>query len=92
MGPMYYPTPHVLTWARCITRRVLLTRYTPNKMKGSWGNTRDEAVESLKAHIMRKKGVTLYPSRVVQFHPHGGQFDFVRLSARTMHPHGAYVW
>ena len=24
----------------------------------------------------------------VQFHPHGGQFDFARLSARTMHPHG----
>ena len=28
--------------------------------------------------------------RAVQFHPHGGQFDFVWLSART--PHGAYVW
>ena len=26
----------------------------------------------------------------VQFHPHGGQFDFVWLSART--PRGAYVW
>ena len=26
----------------------------------------------------------------VQFHPHGGQIDFVWLSART--PHGAYVW
>ena len=24
------------------------------------------------------------------FTPHGGQFDFVWLSART--PHGAYVW
>ena len=24
--------------------------------------------------------------------PMGGQFDFVWLSARTMHPHGAYVW
>ena len=31
-------------------------------------------------------------SRAVQFHPHGGQFVFVWLSARTMHPHGAYVW
>ena len=29
-------------------------------------------------------------ARAVQFHPHGGQFDFVWLSART--PHGAYVW
>ena len=29
-------------------------------------------------------------SRAVQFHPHGGQSDFVWLSART--PHGAYVW
>ena len=29
-------------------------------------------------------------SRAVQFHPHGGQFDLVRLSACT--PHGAYVW
>ena len=37
-----------------------------------------------------------YASLAVQFHPHGGQFnfDFVWLSARTMHPHvGAqYVW
>ena len=33
--------------------------------------------------------VRLANSRV-QFHPHGGQFDFVWLSART--PHGAYVW
>ena len=31
-----------------------------------------------------------YASGAVQFHPHGGQFDFVWLSART--PHGAYVW
>jgi len=29
-------------------------------------------------------------ARAVQSHPHGGQFDFVWLSART--PHGAYVW
>ena len=33
-----------------------------------------------------------YAARAVQFHPHGGQFDFVWLSARTMHPHGAYAW
>jgi len=33
-------------------------------------------------------------SRAVQFHPHGGQLDFVRLPARTMHPHVGpqYVW
>ena len=31
----------------------------------------------------------MYASRAVQFHPHGGQSDFVWLSART--PHGAYV-
>ena len=31
-----------------------------------------------------------YASRAVQFHPHGGQFDFVWLSARA--PHGACVW
>jgi len=31
-----------------------------------------------------------YASRAVQLHPHGGQSDFVWLSART--PHGAYVW
>jgi len=31
-----------------------------------------------------------YASRAVQFHPHGGQSDFVWLSART--PRGAYVW
>ena len=33
--------------------------------------------------------VVKYASRAVQFHPHGGQSDFVWLSART--PHGAYV-
>ena len=27
----------------------------------SWGNTREEAVEALKAHINRKKGVSLSP-------------------------------
>ena len=31
-----------------------------------------------------------HASRAVQFHPDGGQFDLVWLSART--PHGAYVW
>ena len=36
------------------------------------------------------KGEATYGSRAVQFHPHGGQSDFVWLSART--PHGAYVW
>ena len=29
-------------------------------------------------------------AEAVQFHPHGGQSDFVWLSART--PHGVYVW
>ena len=35
-----------------------------------------------------------YASRAVQFHPNGGQYDFVWPSARTMHPHGGatYVW
>ena len=33
-----------------------------------------------------------YQPRAVQFHPSGGQLDFVRPPARTMHPHGAYVW
>ena len=31
-------------------------------------------------------------SRAVQFHPDGGQFDFVWLSTRTMHPHDAPPW
>ena len=36
----------------------------------------------------------VYASQAVQCHPHGGQFDFVWLSARTMHPHGGpqHVW
>ena len=33
-----------------------------------------------------------YALRAVQFHPDGGQFDFVWLPTRTTHPHGAYVW
>ena len=35
-----------------------------------------------------------YAPSALQFHPNGGQFDFVWLSARTMHPHGgaSYVW
>ena len=35
------------------------------------------------------KWIDMYVPRAVQFHPHGGQFDFVWLSART--PHGVYV-
>ena len=33
-----------------------------------------------------------YASRAVQFHPHGGQSDFVWLSARTPHGGASYVW
>ena len=33
----------------------------------------------------------VYASRAVQFHPHGGQFDFVWLPARAMHPHGGCI-
>ena len=32
-----------------------------------------------------------YTSRAVQSHPHGGQFDFVRLSGRTYAPRGCIV-
>ena len=35
-------------------------------------------------------GAAPYAAPAVQFHPHGGQSDFVWLPART--PHGAYVW
>ena len=31
-------------------------------------------------------------SRAVQFHPHGDQFDFVWLPARTPHGGALYVW
>ena len=34
----------------------------------------------------------MYASRAVQFHPHGGQSDFVWLSARTPHVGPQYVW
>ena len=33
-----------------------------------------------------------YVSRAVQFHPHGGQSDFVWLSAHTPHGGASYVW
>ena len=33
-----------------------------------------------------------YVSRAVQFHPHGGQFDFVWPPARTPHGGASYVW
>ena len=46
----------------------------------------DDKINGLCDHAV----VRMYASRAVQFHPHGGQFDFVWLSART--PHGAYVW
>ena len=36
--------------------------------------------------------VLVYAPQAVQFHPGGGQFDFVWLSARTKHPCGACVW
>ena len=37
-------------------------------------------------------GAQRYASRAVQFHPHGGQSDFVWLSARTPHGGASYVW
>ena len=42
--------------------------------------------------VRRGVVVTGHASRAVQLHPNGGQFDFVWLPARTMHPLGAYVW
>ena len=33
-----------------------------------------------------------YAARAVQFHPYGGQFDSVWLSARTPHGGASYVW
>ena len=38
----------------------------------------------------RRAGRRRPAAPAVQLHPHGGQFNFVWLSART--PHGAYVW
>ena len=38
------------------------------------------------------KNLFWYASRAVQFHPHGGQPDFVWLSARTPHGGALYVW
>ena len=43
--------------------------------------------------VMRHRECGLrYASCAVQFHPDGGQFDFVWPPARTMHPQGAYGW
>ena len=36
--------------------------------------------------------IATYESRAVQFHPHGGQSDFVWLPARTPHGGASYVW
>ena len=33
-----------------------------------------------------------YAERAVQFHPHGGQPEFVWLSARTPHGGASYAW
>jgi len=40
----------------------------------------------------RREPATWHASRAVQFHPHGGQSDFVWLSARTPHVGPQYVW
>ena len=42
----------------------------------------------------RTKPLGTYASRAVQFHADGGQFDFVWLSPRAMHPHVGpqHVW
>ena len=56
-------------------------RYAVKKDRREYGEARDE--ERVR-----------YAARAVQFHPHGGQSDFVWLPARTMHPHVGpqYVW
>ena len=55
---------------------------------------RDDAEVHTTRLTMSQMDVTdmlrLYAPRAVQFHPHGGQPDFVWLPART--PNGAYVW
>jgi len=53
---------------------------------------RRDSNDSYHYHYQLQRPAAGYASRAVQFHPDGGQFDSVWLSARTMHPHGVYVW
>jgi len=82
---------------------VLPARYNPGGFPALFKNLSDHA-KSLAPETLLIPGTDgclvggesglgsypVYASRAVQFHPHGGQSDFVWLSART--PHGAYVW
>ena len=56
------------------------------KIRDKYNNPR------LRAMMFEKLSASVWyaASRAVQFHPPGGQSDFVWLPART--PHGAYVW
>ena len=70
-----------LTVARCRFR----FRWRPGHGESSSATPIDLATQA-------KLAVRMYRNapRAPQFHPEGGQFDFVRPPARTTHPHGAH--
>ena len=52
----------------------------------------DRRTQRARYNCFVRKETDVYASRAVQFHPHGGQSDFVWLSARTPHRGASYVW
>ena len=68
-----------------ITRRDRARYLLTDVIRNEWGWS---------GYILSDAGAAsfVFAPRAVQFHPHVGQSDFVWLSARTMHPHEAYVW
>jgi len=60
----------------------------PLKLPQRWQSTEAMTKQVFSEH----SDVWAYASRDVQFHPHGGQSDFVWLPARTHHGGASYVW
>ena len=86
-------------WLRCRLRAGCeLTAWRPcTRASGAsttapWSTRTSTGPSSRRSSTSWKTTRARYAPRAVQFHPHGGQFDFVWLSARAPHVGPQYVW
>ena len=94
-GPSPSPHPHpshsgaaiedVISAVGAVNKKTIVCAVVPGQILTDW---RDDAAAILIAFLPGEQ----YACRAVQFHPTGGQSDFVLTSARTPHAGPQYVW